>query len=48
MVNLFPRGSLVLIGAGKAFEKAGKIVYSQVPISKKEYWSTGVLGKKTV
>jgi len=32
MVNLFPGTALPLIVAGKAFEKASGIVYSQVPL----------------
>jgi hypothetical protein len=43
MVNLFPGDSLPPVKAGKPFEKAGGIVYSQVPIRKKEYWSIGNL-----
>jgi hypothetical protein len=39
MVNLFPGGYLTLIVAGKPFEKAGVIVYSQVPVIKMERWS---------
>ena len=34
MVNLFPGGPRQSIVAVKAFEKAGGIVYSQVPTSK--------------
>jgi hypothetical protein len=36
MVNLFPGGYLPMIVAGKPFEKASVIVYSQVPIIKME------------
>jgi hypothetical protein len=43
MVNLFPGGALPLIVAGKPFEKASEIVYSQVPISKMERWSIGAV-----
>jgi hypothetical protein len=32
MVNLFPGGPLPLIVAGKPFEKASGIVYSQIPL----------------
>jgi hypothetical protein len=51
MVNLFPGALLSLILAGKPFEKASGIVYSQYPTVKMESWSIGVLeywGKRTV
>jgi hypothetical protein len=43
MVNLFPGALLSLILAGKPFEKASGIVYSQYPTVKMESWSTGNL-----